>query len=88
MTKPKMDADRAALMERIKIATAALEIPQEAVDHVLKNGTGQHRGKALQMLLDFAAEYGISLDYLIADDLTSTFRSASLWMKATRSKAA
>ena len=84
----KIDPERAAVIARIKIAAAALEIPQEAVDHVLKNGTSRHRAKALDVLLAFAAEYGISLDYLITGDLDAMFRCASLWMKATRSKAA
>ncbi len=84
----KIDPDRTATMERIKIAAAALEIPQEAVDHVIKHGTSRHRSKALDVLLAFAAEYGISLDYLITGDLVPMFRCASLWMKATRSNAA
>ncbi len=84
----KIDPERAATIERIKIAAVALEIPAGAVDHVLRNGTSRHRGKALQVLLEFAAEYGISLDYLITGDLDAMFRCASLWMKATRSKAA
>ncbi len=42
----RIDPKRAALIERIKIAAAALEIPQEAVDHVVKHGTSYHRSKA------------------------------------------
>ena len=84
----KIEPERAAAIERIKIAAAALEIPQEAVNHVIKHGTSRHRSKAVTVLCDFAIEYGVSLDYLIADDLTSTFRSAALWNKATRRKAA
>ena len=84
----KIDPERAAAIERIKIAAAALEIPQEAVDHVIKHGTSRHRSKAVTVLCAFAIEYGISLDYLITDDLAATFRCAALWMKATRSKAA
>ncbi len=84
----KVDPARTALMARIKIAAAALEIPREAVDRVIKHGTSRHRSKALEVLLAFAAEYGVSLDYLITGDLVPMFRCASLWMKATRSKAA
>ncbi len=84
----KIDHDRTALIARIKIAAAALEIPQEAVDHVIKHGTSRHRTKALDVLLAFASDYGISLDYLITGDLAAMFRCASLWMKATRPKAA
>ena len=84
----KIDPDTAALIARIEIAAAALEIPREAVDHVLKRGTSPHRGKALDVLLAFASEHGISLDYLISDDLAPMFRCASLWNKANRPKAA
>ncbi len=84
----KIDPDRAALIERIKIAGAALEIPQEAVDHAIKHGTSHHRTKALDVLLAFAAEYGISLDYLISNDLVPMFRSTSLTTKNRRPKAA
>ena len=84
----KIDPERAAVIERIKIAAAALEIPQDAVDQVIKHGSSRHRSKALEVLLAFVDEYGISLDYLITGDLVPMFRSASLWMKATRRKAA
>ncbi len=84
----KIDPKRAALMERIKIAAAALDIPQDAVDHVIKHGTSRHLSKHLTVLLAFAAEYGISLDYLITGDLAAMFRCASLLNKATRPKAA
>ncbi len=80
--------ERAALIERIKVAAAALEIPQEAVDRVIKHGTSYHRCKAAEVLVAFAGEYGISLDYLIAGDLGSMFRYTSLWYKAPRSNAA
>ena len=84
----KIDPERVAVIERIKIAAEALEIPQEAIDNVIKHGTSRHRSKALDVLLAFAAEYGVSLDYLITGDFAAMFRCASLWMKATRSKAA
>ncbi len=35
----KIAPERAALIERIKAAAAALEIPQEVADHVSKHGT-------------------------------------------------
>ena len=84
----RISPKRAALIERIKIAAAALEIPQEAVDHVIKHGTSYHRSKATKVLVAFAGEYGISLDYLITGDLVGMFRCASLWYKAPRSNAA
>ena len=84
----RISPERAALIERIKIAAAALEIPQEAVDHVVKHGTSRHRSKALDVLLAFTAEHGVSLDYLITGDLVPMFRCVSHWMKITRSKAA
>ncbi len=84
----KIDPERAALMARIKIAAAALEIPQEAVDHVIKHGSSRHLCKALDVLVAFASEYGISLDYLISGNLDAMFRAASPLMKATRPVAA
>ncbi len=62
-------AERATLIERIKIAAAALEIPQEAVDHVSKHGTSYHLSKATEVLVAFAGEYGISLDFVMSGDL-------------------
>ena len=47
----KISPEKAALIERIKIAGAALEIPQEAVDHVVKHGTSYHRSKAAGVLI-------------------------------------
>ena len=84
----KIDTDRAALTERIKVAAAALEIPPEAVADVLKHGTSRHRTKALDVLLAFAFEHGISLDYLITGDLGAMLRAASTLLKATRPVAA
>ena len=84
----KIDHDTTALLARIELAADVLEISREAVDHVIKHGTNPHRAKALDVLIGFAAEYGISLDYLITGDLAAMFRRASLWMKATRPKAA
>ncbi len=80
--------ERAALIERIKVAAAALEIPQEAVDHVIKLGTNYHTSKATKVLVAFAGEYGISLDYLISGDLGGMFRWTSIWYKNPRSNAA
>ncbi len=84
----KITPERAALIERLKIAAAALEIPQAAVDDVIKHGTSRHRGKAVKVLVSFAGEYGVSLDYLISGNLDAMFRCASLWYKAPRSNAA
>ena len=84
----KIAPERVALIERIKIAAKALEIPQAAVDRVIKHGTSYHRSKATEVLCAFAGDYGISLDYLIAGDLGAMLRCASPLMKATRSKAA
>ena len=83
----KIDPDRAALIERIKIAAAALKIPQAAVYRVIKDGTSYHRTKATKVLCAFAVAYGISLDYLIAGDIGSTLKYASIWLKETRSAA-
>ena len=83
----KIDPDRAALIERIKIAAAALEIPQAAVDRVIKNGTSYHRTKATKVLCAFSGTYGISLDYLIAGDIGPILTYASIWLKDTRSEA-
>ena len=84
----KIDPDRAAMIERIKIAAAALKIPQAAVDDVIKHGTSRHRSKAVTVLLAFTGAYGISLDFLITGDLGAMLRAASALMKATRSNAA
>ena len=83
----KIAPERVALIERIKIAAAALEIPQAAVDDVIKHGTSYHRSKAAKVLCAFAVAYGISLDYLIAGDIGSTLKYASIWLKETRSAA-
>ncbi len=79
----KIDPRRAALMERIKIAAAALEIPQEAVDHVVKHGTSYHRSKACTVLGEFAIEYGVSLDWLIAGDIAALLKYAAIGFKIT-----
>ena len=84
----KISPERAALIERIKIAAAALEIPQEAVDHVIKHGSSYHRSKAAGVLIAFADEYGVSLDYLISGDIGPMLRYASLWWKANPAMAA
>jgi hypothetical protein len=84
----KISAERAALIARIKVAAAALEIPQEAIDHVVKHGSSQRRAKATKVLCAFAVKYGVSLDYLIANDLGTTFRFASLSLKDKRPKVA
>ena len=81
-------AERATLIERIKAAAAALDIPQEAVDHVSKHGTSYHLSRATEVLVAFAGEYGVSLDYLIADNLDEMFKCTSLLRKAPSSNAA
>ncbi len=84
----KIDPDRATMIERVKIAAAALEIPQAAVDDVIKHGTSRHRSKALKVLVAFAGAYGVSLEYLISGNLDAMFRCASFWYKIPRSNAA
>jgi len=84
----KVDPKRAALIERIKIAATALEIPQDAVDHVIKKGSSYHLTSHPTVLVAFAVEYGISLDYLISDNIDSSLRNASHWWKYTRPKVA
>ncbi len=84
----KISPERAALIERIKIAAAALEIPQEDVDHVLKHGTSYHRSKAAGVLCEFAIEYGVSLDWLIAGDIAALLKYAAIGYKITMPKGA
>ena len=84
----KIDPDRAATIDRIKIAAAALEIPKEAVDHVIRHGTSRHRGKAVTVLCDFAVEYGVSLDWLIAGDIGALIQYAAIGYKVSRARAA
>ena len=83
----KLAPERAALIERIKIAAAALEIPQAAVDDVIKHGTSYHRSKAAKVLCAFAVAYGVSLDYLISGDIGPMMKYASIWLKQTRAVA-
>ena len=83
----KIAPERVALIDRIKIAAAALEIPQAAVDDVIKHGTSYHLSKASRVLVTFAVTYGVSLDYLIAGDIGPTLKYASIWLKETRSAA-
>ncbi len=84
----KIDPKRAALIERIKIAAAALEIPQEAVDRVTKHGTSYHRSKACTVLCEFAIEYGVSLDWLISGDIAALLKYAAIGFKISMSKGA
>ncbi len=79
----KITPERAALIERIKAAAAALEIPKEAVDHVVKHGTSYHRSKACKVLCDFAVKYGVSLDWLITDDIEALLKYAAIGHKIT-----
>ncbi len=79
----RIDPKRAALIARIKIAAAALELPQEAVDHVVKHGTSYHRSKACKVLGEFAVEYGVSLDWLISDDIAALIKYAAIGFKIT-----
>jgi len=60
---------------------------REAVDHVSKHGTSYHLSKATRVLVAFACDYGVSLDYLIADDIGPALKYASIWLKETRSAA-
>jgi len=60
-----------------------LEIPQEAVNHVIKHGTSRHRSKAVTVLCDFAVEYGVSLDWLIAGDIEALLKYAAIGFKIT-----
>jgi len=72
-----------AITARIKIAAAALEIPQEAVDHVVKHGTNPRTGKACKVLCEFALKYGVSLDWLIAGDIAALLKYAAIGFKIT-----
>ncbi len=84
----KITPERAALIERIKIAAATLEIPQEAVDHVIKHGTSYHRSKASKVLCAFSIEHAVSLDWLICDDIAALLRYAAIGHKITMRSAA
>ena len=84
----KITPEIAALIERLKIAAAALEIPQEAVDHVVKHGTSYHRSKACRVLCDFAVKYGVSLDWLIAGDIEALLKYAAIGFRVTHARAA
>ncbi len=84
----KLAPERAAMIERIKVAAKALEIPQEAVDRVIKHGSSYHTRKATEVLVAFSGEYGISLDYLISGNFDAIFRCAAILWKASRSNAA
>ena len=84
----KLAAERVALIERIKIAAKALEIPQEAVDDVIKHGTSYHRSKAARALCAFSGAYGISLDYLISGDIGPMLTYAAIGYKITGRRAA
>ena len=77
----KIDPERAALIARIKVAAKALDIPQEAVKHVIQYGTSYHRGKAVQVLGAFSIEHGVSLDWLICDDIEALLRYAAIGHK-------
>ncbi len=79
----RISPERAALIERIKIAAAALEIPREAVDHVVKHGTSYHRSKACTVLCEFAIEHGVSLDWLISGDIAALLNYAAIGFKIT-----
>jgi len=82
----RIDPKRAALIARIKIAAAALELPQEAVDHVCKHGTSYHRAKACTVLCEFAVKYGVSLDWLISDDIAALLKYAAIGFKITMAR--
>jgi hypothetical protein len=90
-TTPKKfkDPERNAMIDRIKIAAEALDIPQDAVDHVIKNGSSRHLVKATGVLLEFCQEYGVSLDYMISDSLTGMIRHySSYYYRKQRTDAA
>ena len=79
----KIDPKRTALIERIRIAASALEIPQEAVDHVIKHGTSYHRSKACTVLCGFAVEHGVSLDWLICGDIAALLKYAAIGFRVS-----
>ncbi len=84
----KIDPKRAALIERIRVAAEALEIPREAVDDVIKHGTSYHRAKACKVLCDFAVKYGVSLDWLICGDIAALLKYAAIGYKISHARAA
>ena len=59
-------------------AAEVLEIPREAVDHVIKHGTNPRTEKACKVLCEFTVKHGVSLDYLISNDLESMFRYTAI----------
>jgi len=64
-----------------------LEIPQDAVDHVVRHGTSRHRSKAVTVLCNFALKYGVSLDWLIAGDIAALLKYASIGFRVTMTSA-
>ena len=84
----KIAPERVALIERIKIAAAALEIPQEAVKHVIQHGSSYHRCSATKVLCAFSIEHGVPLDWLISDDIAALLRYAAIGFKITSRRAA
>ena len=88
MNKEETRAFKKAVIARIRTAAQALEIPADAVDHVIKHGISPHRSKACTVLGDFAVEYGISLDWLICGDITPLLKYASIGHKISMATAA
>ena len=84
----KITPERAALIERIKVAAKALDIPQEAVKHVIQHGTSYHRSKAARVLGAFSIEHGVSLDWLMCADIEALLKYASIGLKLSVAKAA
>ncbi len=82
MTKD-VEITKEAITARIRVAAEALEIPREAVDHVIKHGTNPRTGKACKVLCEFAVEYGVSLDWLISGDIAALLKYASIGFKIT-----
>ena len=82
MTKDN-EVTKEAITARIRVAAEALEIPQEAVDHVIRHGTNTRTGKACKVLCEFALKYGVSLDWLIAGDIEALLKYAAIGFKIT-----
>ncbi len=82
MTKD-VEITKKAITARIRVAAEALEIPQEAVDQIIRHGTHPRTGKACRVLCEFAVEHGVSLDWLICGDIAALLKYAAIGFKIT-----
>lgn len=77
MTAP---IDWNAMQARIELAGDTLEVPPERVAEVLEL-IGKDDEPALTVLLRFARNYGLSLDWLVEGDVRPMLRYAAHFLK-------